>query len=67
MYTNIIASPDLHRIRWFALDNDKSLAVPPTVLMDTLRLLMKNSVFKFDHKYWLHKEGTAMGVPPDPP
>ena len=64
MYTNIKTVPELHHIRHFALDNKEHLTVPPAVLMDTLHLLMTNSVFQFGDTYWLQKVGTAMGVPP---
>ena len=35
--------------------------------MDSLRLLMTNSVFQIGETYWLQNVGTAMGAPPAPP
>ena len=67
MYTNIGTGPDLYCIGRFALDNVKHLTVPPPVMMDALRLLMKNKVFQFGDTYWLQKVGAAMGAPPAPP
>ena len=67
MYKIIRTGPELHRIGRFALENDKNMAVPPAVLMDALRLLMKNNVFQFGDNYWFQKLGAAMGAPPAPP
>ena len=67
MYTNIRTGPGIHRIGWFALDNEKHLAVPPADLMDALRLLITKNVFQFGDTYWLQKVGTATGAPPEPP
>ena len=66
MNTNIRTSLALHRIRRFSLDIDDHLTVPPVVLVDALRLLMKNNAFQFGDKYWLQKAGTLMGAPPAP-
>ena len=41
IYTNIRTGMALHRIRKFALENDKYLNAPPAPLIDTLRLLME--------------------------
>ena len=51
MYINIKTGPALHRIGQFDLDNEKHLAVPPMVLMDALRLLIRNDVFQFGDTY----------------
>ena len=67
MYTNIKIGPALYRIGQFALEHKEQLTVPPTVLMDTLILLMTTNVFQFGNTYWLQKVGTAMGAPPAPP
>ena len=67
MYTNIKTGTVLQRIGQFALNNREHLTVPPTVLMDALRLLMTNNVFQFGDTFWLQKVGTAMGEPPAPP
>ena len=67
MYTNIRTGPDLQRMGWLALDNEKHLTVAPAALMEALCLLMTNKVFQFRDTYWLHKVGTAMGAPPVPP
>ena len=67
MYTNIRTGPDLHRIQRFALDNKKHFDIPPTVLMDALRLLMTNNVLQFGDTYRLQKVGTSIGAPPAPP
>ena len=45
MYTHIRKGPSLHYIVHFTLANDKQLTVPPVVLMNALRLLMKITVF----------------------
>ena len=47
MYTNTKTGQAIHRIGQFALENREQLIVPPAVLMDALRLLMKNNVFQF--------------------
>ena len=47
MYTNIKIGQELHRIGHFSSENKEHLTVPPTVLMDSLRLLMTNNVFQF--------------------
>ena len=67
MYTNTRTGPAPHQIGRFNLDNEKHLVVPLVVLMDALRLLMKNNVLQFGDTCWLQKAGTAMGAPPDPP
>ena len=67
MYTNIKTGPALHRIGQFSLKKKEHLTVPPTVLMDALRLLMTNNVFQFGDTYWIQKLGTSMGVQPAQP
>ena len=67
MYTNIETGPSIIRIKKFDLENEKHLAVPPAVLMDELKLIMKNNVLQFGDTYWLQKVGTLMGATPDPP
>ena len=48
---------ELQHIGQFALDNEKHLTVPPTVLIDTLPLLMENNALQFGDTYWLQKVG----------
>ena len=64
MYTYIRTGAALHRRGQFALENKEHLTVSPAVLMDALRLLMTNNVFRFGDTFWIKKVGTAMGAPP---
>ena len=67
MYTNIKIGPALHCIRMFALEHKEHLTAPPTVMMNSSRLLMTINVFQFGDTFWLQKLGPAMGAPPAPP
>ena len=57
----------LHRIGRFSLEEKNYMAVLPVFLMDALRLLMTNNVFRFGDTYWLKKVGTVVGATPVPP
>ena len=59
--------PAIHQIGRFDLKNEKHLSVPPTVLMDTLLLLMKNNVFHIWRQILVEKVGTEIGAEPAPP
>ena len=61
MYSNIRKGLALHRIGRFALDNEKYLTVPPAVLMDSLHLLMTNTIFQFGDTYWFIESGNIDG------
>ena len=37
--------------------------VPPTVLMEALKIIMTNNILQFGDTYWLQKGLTAMGLP----
>ena len=67
MYTIIKTGLALPHIGQFVVEHKEYLTVPPAMLMDALRLLMTNNVFKFGDTYWLQKVGTSMGAPPSPP
>ena len=67
MYKNLRTGTGLHHIGRFYLENNKHLAVPPAVLMESLRLLMTNNVFQFGDTYLLQKLVIAMIAPLESP
>ena len=68
MYTNIQTPPALCLIENFLFDNNERWThYNPTALVDALKLVMRNNIFRFGDCWFKQKTGTAMGTPPAPP
>lgn len=68
MYTNIPAEPCLQSIAEYLHENFEEIRhVSHPALLDALRIVMTNNLFKFGDTYWIQNNGAAMGAPPCPP
>jgi hypothetical protein len=71
MYTNIHTETALQAICTYLHRNEdmvtELLHIPVNALMEALRLIMTNNIFRFGDTHWLQLSGTAMGTPPAPP
>ena len=68
MYTNIPTPPALRLIENFLFDNKERWPhYNPTALVEALKLVMRNNIFRFGDCWFKQKTGTAMGTPPAPP
>jgi hypothetical protein len=68
MYTNIDTDKALNEISFYLSQHRHLFLDFPTVaLVDALRIIMKNNVFRFGDTHWHQLTGTAMGAPPAPP
>jgi hypothetical protein len=74
MYTNIdtrhallVISNYLHSDEFTQQQQQYSLNINASALMDGLNLVMNNSIMKFNNSYFQQLTGTAMGTPPAPP
>lgn len=69
MYTNISTLLARKTIKLF-LDNNPDLVrrakVIKYALLEALRIVMTQIIFKFGDTYWCQISGTAMGTPPAP-
>jgi hypothetical protein len=68
MYTNINTTHALRVISTYLRQNKARFPeIPVEALIEALRLIMRNNVFRFGDTHWLQISGTAMGTPPAPP
>lgn len=66
MYTNINTVHALPMIKEFfdqSPDIISRAAVDPNAILNGLRIVMENNIFKFGDTYWWQISGTAMGTP----
>lgn len=67
MYTNIDTSHALRMIKIFLLSHPNiTRGINVLALMEGLRIIMTNNIFKFGDTFWLQLTGTAMGTPAAP-
>ena len=68
MYTNINTDKALNEIsNYLSQHRQLFLDVPTDAVVDALRIIMTNNVFRFGDTHWHQLTGTAMGTPPAPP
>ena len=67
MYTNIDTQHALCMIKSI-LESNQNIAYGINIkaLMEGLRIVMCNNIFKFGNTFWLQLSGTAMGTPAAP-
>ena len=68
MYTNINTDKAIAVIATYLHANEQLFPeVPVDALIEALRIIMTNNIFRFGDTTWHQLEGTAMGTPPAPP
>lgn len=68
MYTNIDTAKALSSIAKYLRQQEQPFnSVPNDAIIEVLRLIMTNNIFRFGDTFWHQLTGTAMGTPPAPP
>jgi hypothetical protein len=67
MYTNIKTEPALASIGDYIRNNTSMGDTKKEALIEAMKIVFRNNLFKFGDTYWRQKSGTAMGTPPAPP
>lgn len=67
MYTNIKTEPALTSIENHIRNELRMNDRKKDALIEAMKLVFRNNLFKFGDTYWRQKSGTAMGTPPAPP
>lgn len=66
MYTNIKTEPALTAISDYLIKHRGKYSYPVNALVDALKLVFCNNLFKFGDTFWKQISGTAMGTSPAP-
>ena len=68
MYTNIKTDPALSSIEEYIRTKVPTMdTTTKEALIEGMKIVFRNNLFKFGDTYWYQKSGTAMGTPPAPP
>lgn len=67
MYTNIDTTKAITSIAMYLHRQEQPFhSVPNNAIIEALRLIMNNNIFRFGDTFWHQRTGTAMGTPPAP-
>lgn len=67
MYTNIKTEPALQSIADYINNNSNMGKTKKEALIEAMKIVFRNNLFKFGDTFWRQISGTAMGTPPAPP
>ena len=65
MYTNIDTRHNIHTVEHWLQKISQHLPpnFPSTLLLEAIKIVMENNIFRFGERYFIQKTGTAMGTP----
>ena len=65
MYTNIDTKHNIHTVTHWLQKISPHLPpdFPSSLLLEAIKIVMENNIFRFGEKYFIQKTGTAMGTP----